>query len=155
MAKEVMTRTASQNTYLHKDFHGDLSVGLIYVQEHFGDDAVREYLRDFASAFYTPLIASIRERGLIALKEHFEQIYNLEGGNASFKYTNDELVIDVKACPAVTHMREHNYPISPLFFETTRTVNETICDGTPFAFEMLSYDEQTGRHIEHFYRRPI
>jgi hypothetical protein len=153
MAKEVMTRTASQNTYLHKDFHGALSVGLIYVQEHFGDDAVREYLRDFATAFYSPLTASIRERGLIALKEHFEKIYNLEGGDVSIRYANDELVIDVKACPAVTHMREHNYLVSPLFHETTRTVNEVICDGTPVAFEMLSYDEQTGQRVERFYRR--
>jgi hypothetical protein len=104
MSKEVMTRTASQNTYLHKDFHGALSVGLIYVQDHFGDDAVREYLRDFARAFYAPLTASVRELGLIALKEHFEKIYDLEGGDTSIKYTNDELIIDVKACPAVTHI---------------------------------------------------
>jgi hypothetical protein len=155
MAKEVMTRTASQNTYLHKDFHGALSVGLIYIQEHFGDNALREYLRDFARAFYAPFTASLKEKGLIALKEHFESIYNLEGGDASIKYVNDELVIDLKACPAVAHMREHNYPVSPLFFETTRTVNETICEGTPFAFELLSYDEQTGRRTERFYRRVI
>ena len=155
MSKEVMTRRASQNTYLHKDFHGALSVGLIYVQEHFGDDAVREYLRDFASAFYAPLKASIRERGLIVLKEHFEKVYSLEGGDVEFKLSDDELVIDLKACPAVTHMREHKYPVSPLFLETTRTVNEVICEGTPFAFEMSLYDKQTGRRVERFYRRPI
>ena len=155
MSKEVMTRTASQNTYLHKDFHGAFSVGLIYVQDHFGDDAVREYLRDFARAFYAPLKASVKERGLIALKDHFEKIYDLEGGDTSIKYTNDELTIDVKVCPAVTHMRSHNYTVSPLFFETTKTVDEIICEGTPFAFEMVSYEEQTGRHVERFYRRTI
>lgn len=155
MAKEVMTRTASQNTYLHKDFHGALSVGLIYVQEHFGDDAVREYLRDFAHAFYAPLKASLRERGLIALKEHFGKIYSLEDGDVAFKLADDELIIDVKECPSVTHMRSHNYTVSPLFHETTRTVNEVICEGTPFACEMVSYDEQTGRHVERFYRRTI
>lgn len=155
MAKEVVTRKASQNIYLHKDFHGALSLGLIYVQEHFGDDAVREYLYDFARAFYAPLTSLLKERGLIALKEHFEKIYNLEGGDISIAFGKDELVIDVKACPAVMHMRSHNYPVSKLFAETIRTVNMAICEDTSFAFELISYEEQTGRRIERFYRWTI
>ncbi len=43
--------------------------------------------------------------------------------------SDDELRIEVEACPAVTHMRKQGYPVARLFHDTTRTVNEAICHG--------------------------
>jgi hypothetical protein len=153
MAKEVMSRKASDNEYLHKDFHGALSVGIEYLRTNFGDESVREYLRQFAATFYAPLTEDLKKRGLIALKEHFEKLYKTEGGEIEVACTADELMINVRACPAVTHMRKNNYTVSPLFYETTKTVNETICESTDFAAELVEYDEQTGRNVQRFYRR--
>ena len=153
MPKEVIQRKASDNKYLHKDFHGALSVGLDYLRKNYGDEAVRDYLRQFAKRFYAPLIESLNQRGLIALKEHFEKVYEDEAADARFSMSEDELRIEVQACPAVTHMREHGYKVAPLFHETTQTVNEAICEGTPFAAELSGYDEQTGRGTQRFIRR--
>jgi len=153
MAREVVRRTASDNRYLHKDFHGALSVGLEYVEHHFGEEAVREYLRQFARAFYAPLVADLKRRGLVALEEHFAKVYAEEGGDVRITLSEEELRIEVEACPAVTHMRERGYPVARLFRETTRTVNETICEGTPYTAELLSYDDRTGRSIQCFRRR--
>jgi len=50
-------------------------------------------------------------------------------------------------------MRSRGEDVSPLFVETTRTVNEALCDGTPFAAELLAYDPATGRSIQRFRRR--
>ena len=63
MPKEVMRRNAKDNKYLHKDFHGALSVGLDYVKNNYGEEAVREYLRQFAEAFYSPLKEDLIRRG--------------------------------------------------------------------------------------------
>jgi hypothetical protein len=153
MAKEIMRRKAADNKYLHRDFHGALSVGLMYLQRHYGPDAVREYLRQFAISFYAPLTEAIRQRGLAAARDHFEHVYAEEGGQATFSLTDDELIIDVAACPAVTHMRANGYPVSEMFDETTRTVNRAICEGTPFDAELLDYDPQTGRGRQRFFRR--
>jgi hypothetical protein len=153
MGKEVMRRKASDNPYLHKDFHGALSEGIEYLHERFGEEAVREYLRGFAAAFYSPLTADIKSRGLAALKEYLERIYRAEGARIDLRCTADELVLRVEACPAVTHMREHGYRVARLFHEATRTVNETICEGTPFAAELEEYDPATGRSVQRFFRR--
>ncbi|MFH1919474.1 MAG: hypothetical protein ABIP48_06260 [Planctomycetota bacterium] len=153
MAREIVRRTARDNEYLHKDFHGALSVGLEYIEANFGEEAVREYLRQFARAFYAPLAADLKQRGLVALKEHFAGVYEEEGGKIDVTLSEDELRVEVEACPAVVHMREQGYPIARLFHETTRTVNEAICEGTPFAAELLDYDERTGRGIQRFFRR--
>ena len=148
-----MRRKASDNLYLHRDFHGALSAGIEYLDRHHGGEAVREYLRRFVCSFYAPLITSIKTRGLGALKDHFEKIYGLEGGRIRITATEDELVLEVEACPAVAHMRQNGYPVARLFSETTKTVNEALCEGTPFMAELVEYDEQTGRSVQRFSRR--
>jgi hypothetical protein len=153
MAKLVMRRTAADNAYLHKDFHGALSSGIEYLHDTYGAEAVRDYLRQFARSLYAPLREQISARGLQALKEHFEQMYAVEGGSVRIEMSEDALTLHVERCPAVAHMREHGYKVARLFGETSRTVNETIVEGTPFLAEMPSYDEETGQSIQRFRRR--
>jgi hypothetical protein len=154
MPKEVMTRQAADNVYLHKDFHGALSRGIDYLHQQFGAEAVREYLWQFATAYYAPLKEDLRRRGLVAIQEHLERVYRTEGAAIQCTRTADELRVEVAACPAVMHLRSQNVPVAELFHETTRTVNAAICDGTPFAAELVAYDPATGRGIQRFYRRP-
>jgi len=153
MGKRVMRREASDNVYLHKDFHGALSTGIQYLEENFGEEAVREYLRDFTRSYFAPLKEEIKSRGLPALKEYFEELYEKEGGDAEITLSDDELVIRVSACPAVTHMRQHGYAVANMFYETTKTVNEALVEGTDFAAELVEYDDETGRSVQRFYRR--
>lgn len=152
MVKEIMDRRASDNVYLHKDFHGALNAGIEYLHEHYGADAVRDYLRQFTIVYYAPLISRMKNEGLSALKEHFEKIYEIEGGGIKISFSEDELVIDVKVCPAVLHIWSQGYPVARLFLETTKTVNEALCEGTPFTAELIEYDEKTGRSVQRFYR---
>ena len=152
MPKKVVHRKASDNVYLHKDFHGALSAGIDYLHGRYGEEAAREYLRRFTNAFYAPLKADLARRGLVALKEHFEQVYRAEDGDVSFSLSEDELVIEVSQCPAVMHMRRHGYPVASLWSETTRTVNEALCESTEFGAELIDYDEQTGRGRQRFRR---
>ena len=153
MTKEVMRRQASDNEYLHKDFHGALSAGIDYLHQHYGEQAVREYLRQFTNVFYAPLKNEIKKRGLEALQEYFVKIYGIEGGEINIEISENEIKLSIEACPAVTHMRKQGYAVSSLFYETTKTVNETICEGTDFTAELVEYDEQTGRSIQKFRRR--
>lgn len=152
MTKQTMRRQAADNDYLHKDFHGALSVGIEYLHRNYGPEAVREYLRRFALSNYAPLVADINRLGLVALRDHFETIYAREGGRIRTRLTDDELVLEVEVCPAVAHMREHGYTIAQLFVETERTVNAALCEGTPFEAELVEYDPQTGRSTQRFFR---
>jgi hypothetical protein len=153
VAKEMMRRSAADNEYLHKDFHGALSTGIEYLHRRYGEEAVRDYLRQFARAYYARLSAALRERGLVAMKEHLERMYQIEGGAISLTCSDDELLLEVEACPAVTHMHEHGYAVARMFSETTRSVYEAICEGTPFAVEVIEYDDATGRSRVSFFRR--
>jgi len=153
MAKKIMVRKASDNEYLHKDFHCALNLGLEYARRRFGDDAVRNYLCQYARSFHAPLIRDLRRRGLIALKEYFKNIYAIEGAAVRINCSKDELFIKTDFCPAVKHIRRRGFDVSPLFIETERAVHKAICEDTPFAFELVRYDKKTGRSIQRFYRR--
>ncbi len=153
MSKEAMRRRATDNPYLHKDFHGALSAGIEYLDQHFGEQAVGQYLRQFVNTFYAPLKQEIRRRGITALQEHLEKVYKIENGEVAITLSDDELIIKVAACPAVTHMREHGYHVARLWSETTRAVNEALCEGTCFVAELIEYDHATGRSVQRFYRR--
>ena len=153
MTKEVINRKAADNEYLHKDFHGALSVGINYLHKNYGEQAVCDYLRQFALTFYAPLMVELQKRGLVVFKEHFENIYKIEGGTIEISLSDDELVLTVDGCPAVMHMRENGYLVAERFHETTKTVNEAICEGSDFDFELVEYDQETGRSVQRFYRR--
>jgi hypothetical protein len=153
MTKETIRRDAADNVYLHKDFHGALSTGLAYLEERYGAEAVRDYLWQFASAFYAGVTQAINERGLIALREHAERVYAIEGAQVSVTFSEDEMLLEVEACPAVAHMRLHGYAVAPHFYETSKTVYAAICEGTPFDTQWLHYDQQSGRAAVRFSRR--
>jgi hypothetical protein len=150
----VMRKKPDDNLYHHPDFHGGLSCGLDYIEDHYGPEAVKEYLRVFTRSFYKPLKDDLQRRGHEALREHFTTLYKDEGGDVKIACSSNELVLDIAACPAVMHLRKHNYPVARMWSETSRTVNEVLCEGTPFNAELVSHDEQTGRSIQRFYRRP-
>jgi hypothetical protein len=153
MMKEIVRRSAGENVYLHKDFHGALSTGIAYLEQRYGADAVRDYLWQFARAFYADVTQAINERGLVALRDHIERIYALEGGRVSITGSDDEMLLEVEACPAVAHMRERDYAVAPLFYETSKTVYAAICAGTPFASEWLRHDAGSGACAVRFIRR--
>jgi hypothetical protein len=154
MAREIMTRNAADNVYRHMDFHGAMSTGIAWIEEQYGAEAVREYVRQFARQFYASVTKDIRANGLGALRRHLHLLYTREGGRVRMETTGDELLLEVRRNPAVSHMREHGYEVAPLFYETSRTLFETLCEDTPYAVEWLGWDQETGRCSARFFRRP-
>lgn len=153
MTRLYIERSAADNEYLHKDFHGALSTGIEFIDQRYGDEAVRRYLRTFARSYYAPLTAEINARGLEAMREYLERTYRIEGGEIALEMDGDGMTLHVAACPAVMHMRSHGYPVARLFAETSKTVYPAICEDTPFAAEVTEYDDETGRSVVRFRRR--
>ena len=152
MPRDVMERRASDNEYLHMDFHGALSNALIYLEERFGEDAVREYLHRFARAYYAPLREELAARGLPAIADRLRRVYAAEGGEVRLDLRDDELLVEVAACPAVTHMRARGYRVSPLWRETIRCTSEAICEGSPWRNELLVHRDAPSVRRGRFFR---
>ncbi len=153
MSTLTMHRQAADNPYLHRDFHAALNFGIRYLREQFGMEAVRDYLRAFATRYYAPLRERLRAGDLAALADHIRQTYAAEEAEVALTQSPDELLVRVPVCPAVRHIRRLGQEPDTAFAETTRTVNEALCADTPFAAELVSYDPATGASVQRFVRR--
>ena len=153
MPKQTMTQKSSDNPYFHKDFHILLNYGIDYLHKNIGEEAVREYLIQFAVTYYSPFKSAIQDKGLLAIKEHYEKIYKIEGAVFDISYSQDELIIHLMASPAVMYIKAEGHSVSPLFRESVATVIKTICQDTPYDVEMLEYHEYNGSYRMRFFRR--
>ncbi len=153
MPVQSLKHTASEGPYFHPDFHIALNYGLEYLREHFGKEAVREFLVQFAANHHQPLKKKIAVKGLHAIREHFENIFKIEKAKFEMKTARDELVIALAGSPAVRHIRAGGHEISPLFHETVITVNKELCRDTPFDCELLEYEKETGAYRIKFYKK--
>lgn len=153
MPVERMSKRASDNIYLHKDFHIALNDGLIYLHNNYGHDAVKAYLAEFTGTYHAPLKERIISEGLIALSEYFERIYKTEQSRVDVTSVNDELHIYIEKCPGIEHIKRHGQKVYEYYIDTTLTVYSELCDGTPYEFTLKSYDDETGRAEMKFSRR--
>ncbi len=145
-----MTRRAKQHN-VHKDFHGALSFGLKFLEEQYGMDGTREFLQGLAETVYAPLVADLRERGLCALRDHWQTVFDLEQGEIEQVLRDDVLTLTVKRCPAVAHMKERGYRIAPHHCEQTRAINEAVCRAAGYA-SSTEYDQDAGTCVQKFWK---
>lgn len=142
----IMERSASDNKYLHRDFHVTADIGLSYVGEHFGDTGVREYLTRYAKSFYKNLAEEVRAGGILQIKDYIYKIFAAEEREdyVSFDFDGETLLVKIKKCPAIEAMRELSHTPSRWYGETTKTVYPVLAEMSEIGFELISYDEETG-----------
>lgn len=154
MAKLVMERKAADNKYLHRDFHVTGEQGIRYIGESMGDNAVVEYLTEFTYNYYKPLICDMKNRGLVAMKEHLEKIYVAEEASdaLSCAFSEDKLDVTISYCPAIRFMRSIDYTPCKWYVETTRTVYQQLATASGYGFRLDFYDEETGAAKYSFFK---
>lgn len=136
---------------VHKDFHGALSYGIQFVEEQYGQAGLEDFLSRLAGSVYKPLVEGLRTRGLDAMREHWQNIFELEGGEFEMAMQDAALVLTVHRCPAVCHMREHGYEVAQHFCEHTRIVNEAVCRAAGYR-SSVEYDQSAGRCVQRFWK---
>ena len=145
MAKQVMDRKASDNKYLHKDFHVTLDIGIDYIGKHYGEDAVKEYLIRFADAYYRPM-------SLSELEAYFLHIYAEEERPEVLQTSreNGVLTVEISECPAMSFMRSIGHEPSEWYKYTTSVLYAEIARICGMTFELVRFDEKTGAAILKF-----
>jgi len=153
MTKKTIRQKNSDNTYYHPDFHIAFNYGIEYLHNNFGEESVCEYLVQFANVYYAPLKKALQDKGLIAIKEHYENIYQIENAIFSLTISENELLIHLSASPAVMYIKEKGHRVSPLYKETVTTVNKEICKNTPYECELVEYNNDNGAYQIRFIKR--
>jgi len=150
---KVVDRRASDNKYLHRDFHISMNMLMEYIRDQYGPAALTEYLAQFSREFHSLRTEQLKEGGLGGLKKYFLDIYDKEEWPVSIELKDDVLIISQKACPGITHIVNNGYKPVEQYIETYTTVYKTMCEGTQYEYIMESYDPKTGACRQRFQRR--
>jgi hypothetical protein len=148
---KVIDCKASDNTYLHQDFHGALCYAIKYLEDNYGTESVEQYLRQVARTYFKPLTDSLKANGLQAMENHWKDIFSREGGEFELGYQENALVLKVDVCPAVSHLKKRRLFYTDNFCLTTKIVNETICKDAGFCCS-CDYNSGEGKCVQKFWK---
>lgn len=115
-------------------------------------DALKSYWKQVARNCYFGLSRALREEGLLALEEHWRRIFGIEGADFELSYQGETLVLEVKRCPAISHMKDNGYPIAEDFCEHTRVINEEVCHRAGYKAS-CSYNQEAGSCVQRFWKQ--
>lgn len=138
-------------TNIHKDFHGAMSYGLKYVYENYGQEGLNQYLVSLANTVYVPLSEELAKDGLKALEKHWQKIFGLEEADYNLFYTENVLNLKINKCPAISHMKKHNYELFDKFCEHCNIINTEICKNAGYK-SFIKYDQNKGSCLQKFWK---
>ncbi len=152
---KVMERKASDNKYLHKDFHLALNLLMNYLYTNFGKDALVRYLQQFSREYHRPLIDELKSGNLNALAGYLRDIYMKEEWPVNIYSDENRIELSQEACPAMTFIIQKGEKPCPFYFETYRTVYETMCENTPFEYKLEYFNDESGACKQFFIRKEV
>jgi hypothetical protein len=139
------------NKKVHKDFHGAFSYMLIYLEKNYGKKALKDYLLQVAKNVYGGLSEKIKRQELNALEKHLKKIFEIEDAKYKIIREDGKLILDVKCCPALKHMRKRGYPVMKKFCECDRVITGAICRNAGIKCN-IKHDQRKGKCIQEFFK---
>ena len=149
--KKILECKASDNEYMHKDFHGALCYAIKYIDDNYGFEATTEYLKQVARTYFSPLTEQLAKEGLGLLEKHWQQVFSAEDGRFRLEYRDDTLILTVDECPAIAHLKKIGHLFTERYCETTMVVNETICGRAGYSCSCV-YEAGKGKCVQKFWK---
>ena len=108
------------------DFYFAINATFRFIRERMGEETLRRYWTELGESYFAPVSANWRAGGLPAVAAYWRDFYRAEpGAVVEVQEGNDEVVLDVKTCPAITHLRGKR-EIVPCFCQHCGFVGETM-----------------------------
>lgn len=98
------------------DFYFAINATFRFVLNRFGIDQLRQYWKDLGSGYMTPVSAGWKKHGLAGVAEYWRAFFRAEPHAEVEVVCNAEsVVLEVKQCPAIAHLRQHKREIVSCF----------------------------------------
>ena len=127
---------------VHKDFHGLTCATLHYLIDNYGEEAMREVLKNTAQKVYKTMHEALQKGDTAELEEDWSYSLTRECGKFAIEtLPAGGVKLTVSECPALRHLVKLEQQPDHLMCEATRIFDEALAEGSPFAVEVLSTGE--------------
>ena len=98
------------------DFYFAINATFRFILKRFGIERLRQYWKDLGSNYMAPISAGWKQHGLPGVAEYWRAFFRAEP-DAEVEVTcmDDSVVLEVRKCPAIAHLRKHQREIIPCF----------------------------------------
>ena len=109
------------------DFYFAINATFRFLSQRFGREGLIEYWRDLGKQYFAPVTERWRVGGLPSVAEYWRAFYAAEpGADVCVSETPGEVLVDVRVCPAIKHLRENGRQILPSFCQHCYYLSDSI-----------------------------
>lgn len=116
------------------DFYFAINATFRFIRERMGDEALRRYWKELGENYFAPVWGAWRAGGASAVAAYWRDFFRAEpGAEVEVVEEKDEVVLQVKTCPAIAHLRRGNREIVPSFCQHCAIVGEAMATKAGFS----------------------
>ena len=116
------------------DFYLAINATFRFVKNKLGTVGLRSYWEDVGRNYYKPVTEIWREGGLAAVAGYWRSFFEAEpGAEVEVQEEPGQVIVAVKRCPAIAHLRKSGREILPEFCQHCHYVSEAIGRGAGIA----------------------
>lgn len=109
------------------DFYFAINATFRFIEQRLGAEGLRRYWHDIGTRYYAPVSQRWKSCGLNAVAAHWRDFFKAEpGAEVEVQQTDSEVVVQVRVCPMIKHLRDNGREILPTFCQHCYVVNEAI-----------------------------
>ena len=107
------------------DFYFAINATFRFIEKQFGGEGLRRYWQELGSAYYAPVTAAWKRGSLRAVADYWRAFFEAEpGAEVQVDVAPDRVILNVRVCPAIKHLRAHAREIVPCFCQHCYYVSE-------------------------------
>jgi hypothetical protein len=109
------------------DFYFAINATFRFVLARFGPDGLRKYWTDLGARYFAPVAARWKAGGLAAVADYWSAFFAAEpDADVDVQQTPDAVTVEVRACPAIKHLRANGRVIVPCFCQHCYFISDAI-----------------------------
>lgn len=98
------------------DFYFAINATFRFILKRFGMDGLRQYWRDLGTHYMAPVSTAWQKHGLTGVAEYWRAFFRAEpGAEVEVVLNHDAVVLEVRKCPAIAHLRQRGREIVPCY----------------------------------------
>jgi len=118
------------------DFYFAVNAMFRYLNDTYGKEVLEDYWRCLGREYYAGRVEKWKQGGLETIAEDWREYFSHEPQSQVDVSVlgNESVELDIKVCPAIKHLRDHNRDIVPYFCEHCDNVCGAMAEEAGLSF---------------------
>ena len=111
------------------DFYFAINATFRFVLGKFGLEGLRQYWTELGRGYFAPVSARWKGQGMEGVASYWKAFFAAEpGAEVEVALEKDSVVVDVRVCPAIEHLRKHQREIVSCFCQHCYFISEAMAE---------------------------